>query len=91
MRNKLFVAALVLAVSLPATCLATMVDASLIPDGTYGVTVEKVLDSAHVTVAMVGGLEATLTAGSGVHFDQVKPTAHIKITVLKGKVLAFTQ
>jgi len=91
MRNKLFVAALAVAVSLPVTCLATMVDATLIPDGTYGVTVEKVLDAAHVTVGMVGGLEATLTAGANVHFDQVKPASHIKITVLKGKVLAFTQ
>ena len=84
-------AALAAAVSLPVTCLATMVDASLIPDGTYGVTVEKVVDSAHVTVGMVGGLEATLTAAGSVHFDQVKTADHIKITVLKGKVLSFTQ
>jgi hypothetical protein len=84
-------AALAVAISLPVTCLATMVDASLIPDGTYGVTVEKVVDATHVTVGMVGGLEATLTAGPNVHFDQVKAADHIRITVLKGKVLAFTQ
>lgn len=84
-----FAAALLAAIALPVTCLATMVDASLIPDGTYGVTVEKTLDAAHITVGMVGGLEATLTAGPGVHFDKVKPSDHIKITVLKGKVLAF--
>ena len=91
MRKMLVVAALAVAVSLPVTCLATMVDATLLPDGTYGVTVEKVVDSAHLTVAMVGGLEATLAAGPTVHFDQIKPASHIKITVQKGKVLAFTQ
>lgn len=91
MRKLFFVAALAVAVALPVTCLATMVDASLLPDGTYGVTVEKVIDSAHVTVGMVGGLEATLTAGPSVHFDQIKPADHIKVTVQKGKVLAFTQ
>jgi len=91
MRMLFFVAALAVAVSFPVTCLATMVDASLLPDGTYGVTVEKVIDSGHLTVGMVGGLEATLTAGPSVHFDQIKPATHIKITVKKGQVLAFTQ
>jgi hypothetical protein len=84
-----FTAALLAAIALPINCLATMVDASLIPDGTYGVTVEKILDAAHVTVGMVGGLESTLSAGPGVHFDKVKAGDRIKITVLKGKVLAF--
>lgn len=68
-----------------------MVDASLIPDGTYGVTVEKVVDASHVTVAMVGGIESTLSAAPSVSFGQVKPNDHIRVSVLKGKILSFTK
>jgi hypothetical protein len=92
MRNLTFLVAFVCAAALPVASLATMVDASLLPDGTYGVTVEKVVDSSHVTVAMVGGLEATLSAASAsVHFDGVKANDKIRVSVLKGKVLSFTK
>lgn len=91
MRKMFLLAAFVAAAATPIACLATMVDASLIPDGTYGVTVEKVVDASHVTVAMVGGIEATLSAAPTVHFDQVKSNDHIRVSVLKGKVLSFTK
>jgi hypothetical protein len=92
MRKRTFLAAFVFAVALPVASLATMVDASLIPDGTYGVTVEKVVDTSHITVAMVGGIESTLSAATGsVHFDQVKSNDKIRVSVLKGKILSFTK
>ena len=56
--------ALLLASLAPAAALAAnAIDASLIPDGTYTVKVEKVVDSKHVLVTMDNGAETTLPAG----------------------------
>ncbi|HEV3155491.1 MAG TPA: hypothetical protein VGZ02_16920 [Candidatus Baltobacteraceae bacterium] len=65
------------------------VDASLIPDGTYVVKVEKVNDAQHVTVVMNNGIETTLPATGSVNFGAVKANATIKISVVKGKVPVF--
>ena len=52
MRHKFSVAVLALALLAPATAMAATIDASLIPDGTYTVKVERVIDSKHMLVTM---------------------------------------
>ena len=42
---------------------ANTVDATLIPDGTYSVKVERVVDAKHILVVMDNGTETTLSAG----------------------------
>ena len=78
-------------IALLATPLAAFaaVDATLIPDGTYVVKVEKVNDAQHVTVVMNNGIETTLPATGSVSFSAVKANATIKISVVKGKVPVF--
>jgi len=66
------------------------VDPSLIPDGTYTVTVEKVVDAQHVLVTMPGNMETQLEAGRpNVSFAKVKEGDSLKISTGKGKVLVF--
>ena len=73
----------------PSFAVAATVDASLVPDGTYVVKVEKVDDAQHVTVMMDNGVETTLGATSGVEFSKLKENVKIKISVIKGKVPVF--
>ena len=78
------------AVAAPSVALAAAVDASLIPDGTYVVKVEKVEDAQHVTVLMQNGVETTLVAASnGVDFKKVAANSTIKISLIKGKVPVY--
>jgi len=73
-----------------ATLAANAIDASLIPDGTYTVKVEKVLDAKHVLVTMDNGAEATLPAGRDtVDFSKVKPDDSIKLSLIKGSVMVY--
>ena len=46
----------------PSFAYAATIDASLVPDGTYVVKIEKVVDGQHATVLMDNGVETTLTA-----------------------------
>lgn len=75
----------------PFTALAAnTVDASLIPDGTYTVKVEKVVDAKHVTVVMDNGTETTLSAGrDSVDFSKVKPDDQLKLSLIKGSVMVY--
>ena len=73
----------------PSFALASTIDATLVPDGTYVVKVEKVPDAQHATVMMDNGVETTLTATGSADFSKVKPNATIKISVIKGKVPVF--
>jgi hypothetical protein len=67
---------------------AALVDPTLIPDGTYVVLVEKVVDSAHIVVKMDNGMETTFAA-DGVDFGDVKPDQKLKISVVRGKIPVF--
>ena len=88
--RKVFASFLFAAVAaVPAISSAASVDATLVPDGTYVVKVEKVQDSQHVMVLMDNGVETTLTAQGSVDFSKVKPNATIKISVIKGRVPVF--
>ena len=70
----------------PAVTMANTVDATLIPDGTYTVKVEKVIDPQHMAVKMDNGIETTLSAKAGVNFGKIKDNDTVKISVISGKV-----
>jgi hypothetical protein len=88
-RNALAITALLAATLAPIAALANTVDASLIPDGTYTVKVEKVQDNAHITVKMDNGIETTLAARPGVSFGKVKSNDTVKLSVVGGKVPVY--
>lgn len=73
----------------PVASFAATVDATLIPDGTYVVKVEKVQDSQHVLVMMQNGVETTLVARSNIDFSKVKANDLIKISLIKGIVPVY--
>jgi type 1 fimbria pilin len=88
--NKISLVALAAAIAVPATALAATIDASLIPDGTYTVKVEKVVDAKHIQVAMDNGAETTLSAGrDSVDLSKVKPGDSIKLSLIKGEVMVY--
>lgn len=81
---------LVASVAPAAVLAANTIDSSLIPDGTYTVKVEKVVDSKHVLVTMDNGAETTLGAGRDtVDFSKVKPSDQIKLSLIKGNVMVY--
>jgi hypothetical protein len=74
----------------PAVARAASVNPSAIPDGTYTVKVEKIVDSKHVQVVMDNGSETTLTAGrSTVDFSKVQPADQIKVSIIQGTVMVY--
>lgn len=74
----------------PAVTLAATVDASLIPDGTYTVKVQKVVDAKHMEVAMDNGTQTTLAAGrDSVDFTKIKPADQVKLSLIKGTVMVY--
>lgn len=78
------------AMTVPAAAMAATVDASLIPDGTYTVKVEKIVDSKHITVAMDNGTQTTLSAGrDSVDFTKIKPADQVKLSLIKGTVMVY--
>jgi hypothetical protein len=84
-------AALMVALVAPGVALAAnTIDASLIPDGTYTVKVEKVIDSKHIQVTMDNGAETVLAAGRDtVDFGKIKPTDSVKLSLIKGNVMVY--
>jgi hypothetical protein len=89
--KRLLPLALLAAALAPAAVLAgNTIDSSLIPDGTYTVKVEKVIDPKHVLVTMDNGAETTLGAGRDtVDFSKVKPSDSIKLSLIKGSVMVY--
>ncbi|HTX60262.1 MAG TPA: hypothetical protein VMH02_11390 [Verrucomicrobiae bacterium] len=77
--------------AIPVAVLAgNTIDASLIPDGTYTVKVEKVIDPKHLLVTMDNGAETTLASGrETVDFSKVKPADQIKLSLIKGNVMVY--
>lgn len=90
MRKTLSLLALIAAIAAPATASAATIDATLIPDGTYNATVEKVADAKHMTVKMENGVETTLTTNRpNVDFSKAKPNDQIKLSLIKGMVAVY--
>jgi hypothetical protein len=90
-RKLLPLFAFIAATAAPAFATAgNTVDASLIPDGTYTATVEKVVDNKHMLVKMDNGMEAQLTTSrSNVDFSKVHPNDQIKMSLIKGEVAVY--
>ena len=91
MHKKISLVALIAAIVFPTIALAAnTIDASLIPDGTYTVKVEKLVDSKHIQVTMDNGAETTLSAGRDtVDFGKVKPGDSVKLSLIKGAVMVY--
>lgn len=89
--RQVLASALFVSVSLiPSFAFAATVDASLVPDGTYVVKVEKVQDRGHAVVMMDNGVETTLVAGSSsVDFSKLQPNQSVKVSLIKGKCPVF--
>jgi hypothetical protein len=87
----LLAAIVVPVIAVPAIALAAAtIDASLIPDGTYTVKVEKVVDPKHIEVTMDNGAETTLSAGRDtVDLSKVKPGDSVKLSLIKGAVMVY--
>lgn len=84
------VLALIAAVAAPSAVLAASIDASLIPDGTYTVKVNKVVDSKHIDVSMDNGSETTLSTGrESVDFTKIKAGDQVKLSLIKGQVMVY--
>lgn len=90
MRHKVPVLAALFALLVPVVALATTIDATLIPDGTYTVKVERVIDSKHMLVTMDNGAETTLSAGrDSVDFSKCKQNDQVKLSIIKGNVMVY--
>ncbi len=91
MYRQIALLALTAALAVPATALAdNSVDASLIPDGTYTVKVQKVVDPKHISVTMANGVSTTLSAGRPtVDFSKVQANDQLKLSTSKGAVLVY--
>jgi hypothetical protein len=89
-RTIIATALVALVTLVPAVASAALVDASLVPDGTYTVKVEKVQDAQHVLVMMQNGVETVLVAQGGVDFSKCSANQTIKISIVKGKVPVFS-
>ncbi len=89
MRRALATGLLASLTLIPSLACAATIDASLIPDGTYVVKVEKVQDAQHATVMMDNGAETTLTATGSADFSKIKANSTIKVSVIKGKVPVY--
>jgi len=84
--NLAFLAAL----ALPASVAAATIDASLIPDGTYTVKIDKIVDAKHVAVTLDNGAQSTLTAGrDSIDFGKTKAGDQLKISLIKGNVMVY--
>lgn len=90
MKNLLSLIAFSLGCLLPLGVQAATVDATTIPDGTYTVKVEKLIDAKHIQVVLDNGAETTLTAGrSTVDFSKVQPNDQLKLSLIKGTVMVY--
>lgn len=82
-------AASVLLCSAPA--FAAKINASLIPDGNYTITVEKVVDASHIAARMDNGVEVDLKAAKAtVVFSNTTPP-RIKVFMVQGEVVFFAK
>lgn len=89
MRKIFGVVALIAFAALPLAVSAGTVAASLVPDGTYTVKIEKVQDAQHIVVRMENGLETMLAAKGSVDFSKVKNNDTVRISVIAGRVPVY--
>jgi len=82
--------ALTLGLLAPLCARAATVAATTLPDGTYTVKVEKIIDPKHVQVQMDNGNDVTLVAGrASVDFSKLQPNDQIKCSLISGTVMVY--
>jgi len=82
--------ALFVLMAIPSAAMAATVAATTLPDTTYTVTVQKVVDAKNVVVVLENGDTTTLTAGHPTMvFTALKPGDSLKLSLSKGQVLVF--
>lgn len=91
MNRTISLLAFLLTSAAPLAAIAgTTVAASSIPDGTYTVKVEKVVDAKHLAVALDNGNETTLGAGRAtVDFSKVQQNDQLKVSLINGSVMVY--
>ena len=91
MHKTFSLAALLVALAAPSVALAAnTIDSSLIPDGTYTVKVDKVIDAKHMQVTMDNGASTVLSAGrDSVDFGKIHPSDSVKLSLIKGNVMVY--
>ena len=91
MRKPIAALAFIAAIAAPISVLAdSLTDASLIPDGTYTVKIDKVIDAQHMIVVMQNSVKTEVTAvRPTMDFSALKPNASVMMSLGKGKVLVF--
>lgn len=73
----------------PVAANASLVDPTLIPDGEYKVTIEKVVDSKHIVVKMDNGIESEVPAAKTLTFDGAAAAKNARVFIYKGVVITF--
>lgn len=92
MRKSLTVLALALIATAAPLIAKADVDASLIPDGTYTVKVDKIVDAQHMVVVMQNSVKTTVAANRAtMDFKTLAPNDNVKLSLGKGKVLVFVK
>lgn len=89
MQKILNVIAFALIVAIAPSIALAAVEANVIPDGTYVVTVLRVNDARHITVKMQNGIETTLPAKNAVDFSTVKNNDMLQVSIISGTVPVF--
>jgi translation initiation factor IF-1 len=90
MNPRVCVLFLLLGALTPSVAGAASIEATSIPDGTYTVKVERVIDAKHVLVMLDNGSETTLAAGrDSVDFSKIKPNDQVKMSLIKGNVMVY--
>ena len=65
-------------------------DPSMLPDTTYRVVVNRVIDSTHIAVTLSTGVRTLLTAGRpNMDFSHIRPGDSVMLSTEKGTVLVF--
>ncbi|MDQ6930453.1 MAG: hypothetical protein M3126_07295 [Candidatus Eremiobacteraeota bacterium] len=92
MRKSLAVLAIALTATAAPLVAKADVDASLIPDGTYTVKVDKIVDAQHMVVVMQNSVKTTVAANRAtMDFKTLSPNDNVKLSLGKGKVLVFVK
>ena len=79
-------------IAAPVAALANTIDSSLIPDGTYTVKVDKVIDSQHMVIVMQNSVKTTVSANRPtMDFTKLAANDNVKLSLGKGKVLVFVK
>ena len=85
------VLALIVALAAPLGARADqLMDPTLIPDGTYTVKVDRVVDPNHMVIVMQNSVKTEVEANRPtMDFSKLKPQSDVKLSLGKGKVLVF--